>query len=216
MGQNYTFPFDTCEIPSPGSLISQPFSAGINFAVTVFLVAYLFRAKTSFVRLVIVSYALFQAWHTFSHAYHIQGSIQTNIVHVLGYFMTFSTLAAILYLSGESLSGGILLILVLLVACDLSYWLFVKGIATVFTGLLIFSFVIVIHWKVLPVFFRKRLIWMIPCTALIFVLIINEKLNCEAMVNQWGNLPYHIAIEIIGGILFCALADAFIQWDYHS
>jgi hypothetical protein len=49
-----------------------------------------------------VSYALFEAWHTFSHAYHVPGNTQLNVAHVLLYAMSISTLFAVMYLSGTS------------------------------------------------------------------------------------------------------------------
>jgi hypothetical protein len=64
--------------------------------------------------------------------------------------------------------------------------------------------------------FRKRLMWMIPGVALIFLLFINESLNCEAMVKLGGNLPYHAATEVVGGIIFYALADSFLKWERES
>lgn len=64
----------------------------------------IYIVKTKPVRILLGAYALFEAWHAFSHIKHIPGNAQTNVVHVLGYMMAFATLFAIVSLSKMKLS----------------------------------------------------------------------------------------------------------------
>ena len=47
-------------------------------------------------------------------------------------------------------------------------------------------------------------------TFVLILLFINEKLNCNYMLEKF-NFPYHIFIELIGLVLFIMLADFFIK-----
>ena len=47
---------------------------------------------------------------------------------------------------------------------------------------------------------------------LLSIVIANEAYNCEKMMI-YKNLPYHVAIEIIGFALFISLSLLFLKWE---
>lgn len=215
------FPFFTCETPDTHAFVAQPVSAAINL-ITVLALAYVFtQAQSTPARAAIGSYIAFEAWHTFSHVKHLAGTIQTNVVHSLGYVISATTLAAILLTSGtasgpsgpsgpsSSPSPLFWIVLAAAIATDLVVWYNVGGIYTIFTGLSILAVIIVGLYPQLPDKLKRRLPFMLVGLALLAVLFVNEAKNCDAMMDAY-KFPYHAAIEIVGFALFVALASSFI------
>lgn len=206
---SFTFPFTTCETSS--SLLQQPWSAAINAITCIILIIFAYIDKRVSVKMVLSSYALFEAWHTLSHVKHIPGNIQTNVVHVLGYVMGFATLFAILALSNSDLSTLGIIIISIFVLIDLYVWVFVKGLWTVITGLSIFAVIVLVNYNNLSPLFKAYMPFLIIGLFIIFLLFMNETYNCSRMMEHMV-FPYHIAIEIVGLILFTTLAYLFSQW----
>lgn len=207
----FVFPFTTCERIS-GSSVSQPFSAIVNIITCLTLLGLMCIAKTIPVRILLGVYALFEAWHAFSHIKHIAGNIQANVVHILGYMMSFATLYAILYLSKGTLSSLLLIIISLTILLDIYIWIYVKGVWTVFTGLLVFAVIVFGNYDKLPPFFNICIPYLIVGLLLLFGLFIHETYNCERMM-RYKVLPYHVAIEILGFILFITISILFLKWE---
>jgi hypothetical protein len=207
----FRFPFTTCETNTKG-VVSQPFSATVNAITCLLLLSLSFFASTNPIRLLLISFTSFEAWHTFSHVKHIEGNIQTNVVHGLAYFMAFSTLYAILHLSKNVVSIFLSFLIISSVIIDVYIFFYVKGIWNVLSGLVIFAVIVFGNYHSLPRFFKEFVPYLIMGLILLFVLIANESYNCEKM-TIWKNLPYHVAIEIIGFFLFTSLSYLFLKWE---
>ena len=91
----YFYPFHTCEQPYISSkYIAQPVSATINI-ITVSILTYFFiKSHTIEIKLLLLSFIAFQVFHAFSHIIHIDGNIQSNIIHIIWYFLTFMIFTA--------------------------------------------------------------------------------------------------------------------------
>jgi len=211
---SYTFPFATCEPVRDGAgWLAQPWSFAINGATLLALLAFAFKTPSAIVRTTLLSYAAFEAWHAFSHARHVPGNLQINVVHVLGYLMAFSTLAAILYLSGTSLSLAAGAAIGAAVLLDLALTLrFHSTILMVFTGLAIFSVIVATQWSKLPPAFYAAFGWMLAGLVLLMALFVNEYYRCPSMLKI-ARAPWHAMIEILGFVLFVALAWHLYAWD---
>jgi hypothetical protein len=208
----FSFPFTTCETNTNGS-VAQPFSAIANAVTCLTLLALLLLvAKTTPVRILLGSFAAFEAWLAFSHVKHIPGTLETDVVHALSYSMTLATLDAILFLSGRRLSTSTLSILCLLFCVDLYIWFYVKGLWTVVSGLTIFAVVVFGNYKKLPSFFRSRVSCLASGLLLLLLLLANETRNCESMM-RFKVLPYHVLVEILGFVLFVSLSVLFLEWE---
>lgn len=207
----FRFPFTTCERNTKG-VISQPFSATVNAITFSALIFLSFLTKTISVRILLISFAAFEAWHTFSHMKHVEGNIQTNVVHILAYFMEFATLYAILYLSNNYLSNFVSFLLVSAIIIDVYIFVYVKGVWTVLSGLVVFAVIVFGNYGLLPICFKEYVPYLITGLILLFALIANETYNCEKMMI-YKNLPYHVAIEIVGFVLFISLSLLFLKWE---
>lgn len=207
----FAFPFSACESPGKGGG-SQPYSAAFNALTCSALIGLACVAKTAAVRAALVAYALFEAWHAYSHARHVEGTAQTNVVHALAYAMAFATLNAILALSGGGLSRTLLTAVVAAVLLDLFVWTRVGGFWTVFSGLVVFAVVVFGNHDKLPPFFRAGVPYMVAGLLLLFGLVVNETYNCEAMM-RYNALPYHLAVEAVGFALFATISVFFLKWE---
>jgi hypothetical protein len=210
----YTFPFATCEPVGDGPRwIAQPWSFAINGVTAIALLAFAFKTPSAIVRAAILSYAAFEGWHAFSHARHVPGNVQRDVVHALGYAMAFSTLAAILYLSGTSLSLAAAAAICAAVLLDIALvWRFHSTIVMIFTGLLIFSVILVTQWNKLPPAFYAAFGWMLIGVIALMGLFINEYYRCARMLEV-ARAPWHAMIELLGFALFVALAWNMHAWD---
>ena len=207
---NYIFPFSTCERPSDN--IAQPISASINAISTLILFCMMLIAKTIPVQLALFSYVCFEGWHTYSHMYHHSGKIQTLIVHILGYFMSFATLYAILVYSKAIPSKTFILLLAIFIAIDIYCFIKIKGISTIITGLIILLLIVGFNYYNLPLLFKKYYPYFTLGVFIIIGLFINEKIICQKML-EYKELPYHSIIEIIGLILFVMLGVCLLKMD---
>ena len=209
----YIFPFSTCEKVDIASWVAQPWSAFVNALSTIILLAMMFIARSPVVKLAILSYAMFEAWHTFSHMVHIPGESQTLVVHILGYVMTFTTLAAIITLSGSGMPPlWFLLGLVVIIVTDIALFIWVGGLPIIISGLAVFAFIILANYKILPAHFYYLLPYFIVGLAVLIALFVNESYNCRWMMEA-RQLPYHAIVEVVGLVLFTMLGWCFlVKW----
>ena len=209
---SFIFPFSTCEKCNEKGFIKQPVSAFINFITVIILLIAITYAKTLPLQLMLLSYACFEIWHTFSHIRHIPGTIQTNVVHILGYAMSFATLYVILTFSKSVPGLWFLIFLITAIIIDIYITLHVKGVYTVFSGLLIFVVIVLGNLTSFPSFLRTWIPVLIIFLSILFALFWNEAQNCKKMMD-YKVLPYHAMVEIIGLILFTQLAWIFLCWE---
>ena len=193
----FLFPFTTCEKPDANSIVMQPVSSLVNLCTIIILIYFTLQTKTLSILLALLSYIIFEIWHMFSHMQHISGTIQSNIVHILGYFMAFLTLYAIIDLTHQYPTAIFMIALFILIIIDFYVWSYVKGVWTVITGLSILIMVVFGSYAAIP----KELlyyfyIFLIGIICLLLV-IYNESINCEKMLDIYS-FPYHIFVEIIG------------------
>ena len=208
----FNFPFTTCEVVHRGvGDIAQPWSTLVNVYTCWMLVRHARLDARLLVRVLLASYAAFEAWHALSHAVHVQGTVQADVVHVLGYAMSFCTLFAILALSRTRLGVCASCAIAAAVVADVYVWLNVRGVWTVFTGLLVFAAVVLSQLGKLHPTFRRAVPSMVGGLLLLFALFANETRNCSAMMS-FATLPYHVLIETVGFALFDALARGFRAW----
>jgi len=209
----YVFPFNTCEVPDNNSLVKQPVSALINLISTIILFYLSTKAKTNMVSFLLFCYALFELWHTISHIVHLENKdLQTNVVHILGYLIAFSSLWSIQQLSGKVNSMLFYIILTIIVVIDLYTWSEIKGMWTILTGLSIFAFIIFGSIDKLNPQFQNSLPFFIIGLLVLFLLFVNENINCDKML-EYHIFPYHAIIEVLGLIMFVALSKQFLNWE---
>lgn len=204
----YKFPFDTCEPRRLGAAVLQPVSAAINAASTVLLLACASFASNGYVSATLLTYAAFEAFHTYTHARHVPGPWQKRAVHALGLAMALATLVMLIHFLGPPGASywAALAVLVALDGAALATGADLLGVAT---GLGVFAWVVVGRWASLPQDVRACLQYVLAGTLMLLLLFVNEALHCPALL-RWRALPYHAAIELLGLALFAGLARAWL------
>jgi len=187
----------------------------INLFSTIALLAAAAYAQTTPLRVTLASYALFEAWHTWSHIQHQPGNTQKHVVHALGYAMAFSTLWMIQEFSRTTLPPAFLMVLGALCIADIiAQWAAPKtsDIPMIFTGLAIFAWIVLGRWSVFPKSVKRAVPWLIGGLVLLLGLFVNEALNCHKMQSAHP-FPYHAVIEVLGTVLFISLALMWLDWE---
>jgi len=206
----YTFPFDTCE-KSNKTGVAQPYSALFNLINCLIILFFLLKTKKMYTFLLLFSLFCFEFFHMFSHIIHINGSIQINITHSLSYLMNIAFLYAFYRYTKKLPNYWFILYLIILVCLDTYSFLYLSIIYYLTTQSLIFISLLAYYFPLLPKFIKNRIYQIFFFIILIILLFLNEKYNCEKMLQIYPNFPYHIFIEIIGIIIFYIISSNFYK-----
>jgi hypothetical protein len=209
---DYTFPFNTCEAVSSG-IIAQPVSFTLNAVTCVALCVIAARTRRLASAVAVASYALFEGFHAYSHAHHVAGHVQMDIVHCIGYMMSISALFAIRTTANNTThhyntTSWRLMIVAAFVLLDLVATLTLHHtLVMVATGLAILASVFITHRDNLPQASKTALlVELIPGMFALLALFVNEALHCTAAMRFNAAIPYHAAIELLGGYMFIRFA----------
>lgn len=207
----YTFPFNTCEKVNKIGGIAQPYSALFNLINCIIIFYFLLKTKYNYTFLLLFSILCFELFHVCSHIIHIKGFIQLNITHLLTYFMNLAFFY-VLYSYTKKIPNNIFIIYILLLVCFDIYAIFnLTIIYYLLSQSIIFISLLLYYFKLLPKFIQNSIYKIIFFVGVIIILFLNEKYNCEKMLNIYPYFPYHIFIEIIGIVLFYIICSNFYK-----
>lgn len=206
------FPFNTCEEPNKNRLIAQPVSAFINMITSIILIYFFFKAKTLIIKLLIFTFILFEIFHTYSHITHIDGAIQSNVIHGIWYFLSIMILIASIKITKQYPNIYTIIILLLIIIVDINLFFLPNKLYMIFTALTLPIIIVISYYKLYPIQIKNAIPYLISLLIIVGIFLINEKINCEYMM-KYAKLPYHAIIEIIGMFLFIILAYVFLQTE---
>jgi hypothetical protein len=209
---NIYFPFNTCEEPNKKAWVAQPVSAFINMITCIILIYLFLQAKTLIIRLLILAFILFELFHTFSHIKHINGTIQSNIIHGIWYFLSFMVLIASIKITKQYPKIYTILILLTIIIIDINLFFQPNKLYMIFTALTLPIVIVISYYNLYPIYIKKAIPYLIGLLIIVGIFLINDKNNCENMM-KYAKLPYHAIIEILGMILFITLANVFLQTE---
>jgi len=218
---SFTFPHDTCEIPSSAIGIAQPFSFGVGI-ITIFILSwFIYNAKTIESKVLLTSLLLFELFHVYSHFVHVQDFIQSRIIHGLAYLVNATLLWALSSSTQHFPSPWFLLLLTGIIALDIYAYFNFPLSAYVSTQILLFATITLYFLRWIPTTIKQWIPWLICAMILVIILEINEQINCTSLM-QWAPwFPWHIFIELAGlaaiiviAIMFSNIGTARLMlWD---
>jgi hypothetical protein len=205
---NFTFPFNTCEIPNKDG-IAQPHSTIINTILCIIIFLFLLNSNNLYSRLFLFFLLLFNIFHTFSHAIHISSikNIQFLLTHysaVLSSFFLFYLLSNITKytLKPYQLIGLLFLLFFDIILCYYD----VSHIYNIIIFLIILFSILIIFYKYLSKKIQQNIKYIIGFGFLALVIDIIEILFCQSLLQKYGNIPFHSILELsayIPTILLC-------------
>jgi len=207
----YIFPFDTCEKTDKHNIVAQPYSVFFNIVICATILFFLLQTRTYHSFFLLLSFLIFESFHTFSHIMHIPGNIQINITHVLAYFMNIAFFIVLYQYTNIFPSNIFILYLFLLVCLDIylvfktSFIYYLISMSMIFISLLLYFFIY------LPKSIQNSIYYIISIVLIIISLFINEKINCKSMLSFYPDFPFHIFIEIMGVFLFYIICSNFYK-----
>lgn len=209
MGE-YTFPFSTCEkINKIG--IAQPYSALFNLLNSFVIFYFLLKTKSYSTFVLLLTILCFELFHLFSHIFHIDGSIQRNIIHFLTYSINLAFFYAFYSYTKIFPSNTFLLFLFALVCFDIYSLFHLSIIYYLVSQSIIFISLMFYYLSLLPKFIQSSVHQMIILMIIIVFLVLNEKYNCDKMMEFYPHFPYHIFIEITGILFFYVICSNFYK-----
>jgi hypothetical protein len=81
----------------------------------------------------------------------------------------------------------------------------------IFTQALLFLFVLFYYYPFLTQSIKDKINIIFFFVILIIILFLNEKYNCEKMMDFYPDFPYHALIEIVGIFLFYIICSTFYK-----
>jgi hypothetical protein len=206
----FTFPFNSCEIPTK-SVIAQPYSSLVNLINCLVIVYFLVKTNTHYAFLLIASILCFELFHLFSHSIHITGATQTIVIHTLTYFINIAFFYAFYSYTTKLPSTAFIIYLLLLIGLDIYALLNLNIFYYIATQSIVFISLLFYYFTWLPVFVQTSMCSIIACISVILLLVLNEKYNCKRMLKQFPKFPFHIFIEIVGIVLFYIICSTFYK-----
>ena len=206
----YTFPFDTCEKPNKNG-IAQPYSVLLNIVNWLIIFYFLLKTKRNYTFILLFVILCFESFHVFSHIVHIDGSIQINITHTLSYCINFAFLYFFYNYLKKLPSIWFIIFYVFLIFFDIYTFCNMNVVYYIFTQALLFLSVLLYYYPLLSKIIKDKIHIVFFLVILIIILFLNEKYNCEKMLEIYPYFPYHIFIEIIGIVLFYIICSNFYK-----
>jgi hypothetical protein len=212
----YTFPFDSCEKPQQtieigGVKIAQPWSVAANM-VSIFVILYfLLKTKKVYTFLLIFMFLLFESFHTFSHAIHLEGNIQYHIVHILATLINVCYLYAFYRSTKVFPSKFFIAFITAVEIVDIYAFNHFSFLYTFITQIVIFISVFLYYKPHLPSKYQGNIPYIIAIAILITLVLANERFNCEKMLTVFPDFPFHMIIESLGIIAFYLILSNIYQ-----
>jgi len=206
---DYTFPFDTCERPSENGIVAQPYSVLFNCISILITIYFLTKTKHFYSFALILAIFAFQVFHQFSHVVHIEGKIQTYIIHSLAIVVNFFYLYALYKFTKVFPSTYFLLYVAFLLAFDMYALLNLPFVFYFFTQILLLTSTFIYYNRLMPSYYQKTLPYIIGSSFFVFLVFVNESLNCNYMLSMYPNFPFHALTEVLGIIPFYLILSVF-------
>lgn len=206
----YTFPFDTCEKPT-NKFIAQPYSVTINFLSIIIILYFLCKTHTLHGFILLFSLLLFDIAHTFSHFIHIKHDIQTTLVHVLAYLLSFSLFYALYKYTKKKPSIPFIIFLLSILLFDIYAFFNLSLLYYIFTYILFLFSIFIYYYSSLSNKIKKNLNILLVIIFIAYLGFINETYNCKKMLEKFPNFPFHAIIEIL--ILFAVYFFSLIFYN---
>jgi hypothetical protein len=204
---DFTFPFDSCEKPQEtieigGIKIAQPWSVAANMVSIFVILFFLFKTKKVYTFLLIFMFLLFESFHTFSHAIHLEGKMQYLIVHILATLINVCYLYAF-YKSTKVFPSKLFIAFIAAVEiADIYAFNYFSFLYTFITQLVIFVSIFLYYKPHLPAKYQGNIPYILSIVFLIILVLANERYNCDKMLAVFPDFPFHIMIECLGTLAF--------------
>jgi hypothetical protein len=206
----YTFPFNTCEKTNKNGL-AQPYSVLFNLINCIIVFYFWLKTKQKYTSILLISILCFELFHVFSHMIHITGSIQTNITHILTYFINITFFYVFYCYTNKFPSYKFIFYLIVLICFDIYSLFYLSIVFYIFSQAIIMISLLLYYFPLLPKTIQTSIYQIIFFVVIIIVLFLNEKYNCEKMMYFNPYFPYHILIEIFGIFLFYIICNTFYK-----
>ena len=207
----YIFPFNSCEIPQING-IAQPYSTSINIVLCTIILLFLLNSNNNYSKLFLFSLLLFNLFHTLSHSIHLENfsNYQFLFTHFSAICSTFILLFMLNHITNKNIESHYLYLLLFLYLFDIFLiTINVSHIYNIIIFMIILFFIIIYYYNFLSCNLQQNLIYIILFSLLTLFFQVFEILNCEYILQNYENFPFHIINEISAFIPIVLLCYSF-------
>jgi len=193
----YTFPFNSCEIPQKNG-ISQPYSTMINIILCIIIFLFLLKSNNIYSKLFLLSILVFNIFHTFSHTMHIKNlkNSQFLLTHFSAIISTFFLIILLNYITKKNINLFQILFLIFLYLFDI--FLIISNTSHIYNiiiFMIILFIIMIFYYNFLSNTIKKYIIYIIIFSIIVLFFQVFEILNCEYILQNFKNFPFHIITE---------------------
>jgi len=204
---SYTFPFNSCEKPQHNS---QPYSTAVTLGICAIVFYFLLIANTFSSRLFIFALLIFNLFHTSSHYMHIENAknIQFLLTHFSAIFASL-TLVYLLYCKTNHPPPNLYLLTALYLFDIFLISMNYPHIVNIITFVIILVYIIATYYRHFSRQIQEKCRLIAAATILTLIIQLLEIKYCHTLLQLLPNFPFHILVEIVGGVaiyLLCSLA----------
>ena len=153
----------------------------------------------------------FETFHMFSHMYHINGPIQTYIVHFLAYFINIGFFYSLYRHTNKWPDRWFIGLLFVIIAFDIYALLNLSLVFYILSQAVILISLLFYYYPLMPREMQKSIYYIVFFIFIGLLFLYNEKMNCKAMLEYNPKFPYHIFIEISVMLLFYVICKYFYK-----
>ena len=142
---------------------------------------------------------------------HIEGNIQTNIIHGLAYFINISLFNALYSYTNKLPNYSFMTFLGLIVCFDLYSLFNLSTFYYVLTQTILLVSLLMYYYSSLPKSIQNNIYKIIGAISVAIILFLNENINCQRMLS-YSDFPFHILPEISLIVVFYLICSNFYSF----
>jgi hypothetical protein len=209
----YTFPFNSCEIPHKNG-IAQPYSTAINIFLCSVILLFLLQSNNIYSTLFLTSILLFNIFHTFSHMIHIDNyeNLQFLLTHFSAIFSTIIFIFLLSHITKKNINLWYFCILFLLYFTDILLVIYNSSHTYNITIFIIILISIMLYfYKYVSNTIKTNIIYIIFFSCVVLSVQVFEIFNCNNLLLNYGNFPFHTITETTAFIPIFLLCYTFYK-----
>jgi hypothetical protein len=178
------------------------------------IIFFLLKSNNLYSRLFLLSILIFNIFHTFSHALHVKlvKNGQFLLTHFSAIISSLFFILLLNHITKQKLLTWQFCILLFLYVFDI--YIITQNFSHIYniiTFLIILFLIMIFNYHLLSRKLKEKIIYIIFFSAIVLFFQIFEIFNCQYILENFKNFPFHIITEISAYIPIYLLCDSFYK-----
>jgi hypothetical protein len=178
------------------------------------IIFFLLKSNNLYSRLFLLSILIFNIFHTFSHALHVKlvKNGQFLLTHFSAIISSLFFILLLNHITKQKLLTWQFCILLFLYVFDI--YIITQNFSHIYniiTFLIILFLIMIFNYHLLSRKLKEKIIYIIFFSAIVLFFQIFEIFNCQYILENFKNFPFHIMTEISAYIPIFLLCNSFYK-----